>query len=143
MCVKKVHAVFSRVLLIGWASVWLTALPLFHIHLPGVFEQSIGLAHTVFSVDLQGEYAAFDHTTAPDEFRLSILASNSPELGFVATPGEGKKRPLIQLISVLSLFFLPPLSGASVGQDPPLVASNSRWSPHVRWFRGPPSSVSL
>jgi hypothetical protein len=140
--VKKAFVVFSQLFLIGWASVWITALPLFHTHLPGVFEQRIGVPHTVFSPDLPGEFSAFGHQMAPDEFQLSVLASNSPELGFVASPGD-RKKPRIQPIDAGSLFFLSPGPSVSVSQELPLVDSNSRRSPHAHWYRGPPASLSL
>lgn len=143
MRLKRALVVFSQLLLIGWASVWITALPLFHTHLPGVFEQPIGIPHTVFSPDLRGEYSAFGQSRmAPNEFQLSILASNSPELGFVASPGD-KKKLRIQPIDAGSLLFFHPRLSTSVRQELPLVDSNSRWSPHAHWYRGPPASLSL
>ena len=141
--VKKTVVVFAQLLLIGWVSVWVTALPLFHTHLPGVFEQSIGVPHTVFSPDLPGEYSAFGHRTLADEFQLSILASNSPELGFVASSETDKKKPLIQPIHAGSVSFVPPRLSAWLGHELSLIDPNSRWLPHAHWFRGPPTSISL
>ena len=142
MRIKRTLVVFSQLLLIGWASVWITALPLFHTHLPGVFEQPIGIPHTVFSPDLPGEYSAFGHKIAPEEFQLSVLASNSPELGFVASPAD-KKKPRIEPVYAGSPLLLPPRPSASVRQELPLVDSNSRWLSHAHWYRGPPASISL
>ena len=145
MRVRKALYVLSRFLLIGWASVWITALPLFHMHLPSVFQQRIGLPHTVFSPDLPGEYRAFNHTpTTPDDSELSVLASSSPELGFVASFAEnGKRNPLHERNSLLSLIFTPPtrLVSAAV-QELPIIVLNTRWSPDTHGLRAPPP-VSL
>ena len=102
---KASLVVLSRLLIIGWACVWVAALPLFHTHLPGAFEKPVGLPHTVFSSDLPGEFSAFSHRTAWDEAELSALAFHSQELGFVASASldDGKRKPLGQSASVLLL----------------------------------------
>jgi hypothetical protein len=137
--------VFSRFLLVGWASVWITALPLFHTHLPSVFQQPVGVPHTVFSGDLPGEYWAFNHTTTPNESDLSVPASNSPELGFVASLEEdGKRKPWEQGDSVLVVRFAPPaLLRSQPAPQPVIIDSINRWSPHIHGLRAPPEPVSV
>jgi hypothetical protein len=143
--VRKPLHVLSQFLLIGWASVWITALPLFHTHLPGVFQQRVGLAHTVFSPDLPGEYRAFSHTTAHDETELSVLTSNSPELGFVASFEEdGKRNLLYERNALLFGIFTPPTRLASQRvQELPIIVPKTRWSPDTHGLRAPPAPVSL
>jgi len=140
---QKTFIACAQLLLIGWASLWVMALPLFHTHLPGIFQPPIGVPHTVFSPDLPGEYSAFSHKTSVDASQLSVLASSSPELGFVASPEDDKRNPLIQPIYAGSLLFLPACPGATVGLKLLLSDSHSCWSPHAHWFRGPPLSISL
>ena len=72
----------SHLLILAWAITWVTTVPLFHTHLPDVNDGSPprqGLAHTVFSPDLPGE---FSHTHG-GVLHLSTSTQNLPELGFV------------------------------------------------------------
>ena len=87
--------ILSRFLVIGWACVWVAALPLFHTHMPGVLDKPVGLPHTVFSSDLPGEFSAFSHRTASDDAEFSPLAFHSQELGFAASASldDGKRKP--------------------------------------------------
>ena len=145
MGTSKVLLTLSKFLLIVWASVWIAALPLFHTHLPSIFQQPVGLPHTVFSPDLPGEYWAFSHKTTPEEFDLSVLAFNSPELGFIASwENEDKKQPLWEQSSVLIVPSIPPplLSPHGIqalpGVDPTLPDSS-----RIHGLRAPPAPVSL
>ena len=140
-------AVLSRFLLIGWASVWIAALPLFHTHLPSIFQQPVGIPHTVFSPDLPGEYLAFGHTTVPDESELSVLGSHSPELGFVASAAledeDGKRNPQSdRSVSLVPALIAPMLAFQRVHDLPPLDP-HTQWSPDSHGIRAPPARVSL
>ena len=51
----------SRLLILAWVIIWVTTIPLFHTHLPDINDGPTsrqGLAHTVFSPDLPGEFCA-------------------------------------------------------------------------------------
>ena len=72
-----------RLLILAWLIIWITTLPLFHIHAPDTTDRwsalQSGGAHTVFTRDLPGEFSHPFH----DHFgHLSQRAVNSPELGF-------------------------------------------------------------
>lgn len=143
MSARKAFVALSRFLLIGWASLWIAALPLFHTHVPGVLQQPFGVPHTIFSPDLPGEFLAFGQKTAPDDSELSVLVSNSPELGFVASWEDGKRKPLTQHGSLVLLAFIPPILLASHRiRQVSLMDPNSRWSPQSHGFRAPPATVS-
>ena len=80
--------VLSRLLILTWLISWVITIPLFHVHLPDVKDGPVffpsGLAHTVFSPDLPGEFSHFsiarDHRSGLLD--LSQRALNYPELGF-------------------------------------------------------------
>jgi hypothetical protein len=139
-------AVLSKLLIVGWASVWVAALPLFHTHLPGAFEKGVGLPHTVFSSDLPGEFSVFSHhRTASDQAELSAPALHSPELGFVASASldDGKRKPLGQTASL----FLPSVSPDRLlafrrVHAHPVILPEPGWSPDSHGLRAPPAPVS-
>ena len=99
-----------------WVITWVATVPLFHTHLPDVNDlvSRQGLAHTVFSPDLPGEFFC-DHSTG---FHLSTKSQNSPELGFVLSTAEDSKKWIYQAPSVLSicsgLFHSPLLTQSAV-----------------------------
>jgi len=67
---------------LAWVIVWVTSVPLFHTHLPDVNDglaSRQGLAHTIFSPDLPGEFSC-RHSNV---LHLSTKTKTSPELGFV------------------------------------------------------------
>lgn len=136
-----VLAGFSRLSLIAWVSIWVTSLPLFHTHLPGVFQQPIGIPHTVFSPDLPGELQAFRHKTATDEFELSILASYSEELEFVASLEEdGKRKPLSACAPFRIVSLWPPQRiGRPLGKYLPLINQYTSWCVYSLGSRAPPT----
>jgi len=142
---KASLVVLSRLLIIGWASVWIAALPLFHTHLSGAFEKPVGLAHTVFSSDLPGEFSAFSHKTARDEAELSALAFHPQELGFVASASldDSKRKPLGQTASVL-LFPVTPssLQTLQLLHDLPAAHPETLRSQDSHGLRAPPSPVT-
>lgn len=96
----------SYLALLTWLTLWMCALPLFHVHpeadhrhdVPGHVHH--GIAHTVFSSDLSCEYAASPENASPtlEVIGLSAHALNHPELGFIlALFGDdplGKRAPI-------------------------------------------------
>jgi len=87
------RTIFSgRLLIFAWVIIWFTSVPLFHTHLPDISDRLTsqgGVAHTIFSPDLPGEFFRFSTATHQDPFaHLSNRVSNSPELGFVFSAGE-------------------------------------------------------
>ncbi len=88
-----------HMLALVWVILWVATVPLFHTHFPDVndFASGHGLAHTVFSPDLPGEFFYHSHG-----FQLSNKSQNSPELGFVFSTAEDSKKWIYQAPSVLS-----------------------------------------
>ena len=140
MHVRKALVVLSRFLLIGWASVWIAALPLFHTHLPSLLQQSIGLPHTIFSPDLPGEYWAFSHKTDQDASELFASGSSSSELGFVASSEEDAKRKTEErsVILILPSVVSTTLASQRIETLPVIIDPNARWFPHIHGLRAPP-----
>ena len=72
-----------RLLILVWLIAWITAVPLFHVHVPDNTDRwsalQSGGPHTVFTHDLPGE---FSHPFHDHLGHLSQRAVNSPELGF-------------------------------------------------------------
>src|SRR6476661_3273183 len=77
----------GRLVIFAWAIIWFTSVPLFHTHLPDISDKLTsqgGVAHTIFSPDLPGEFFRFSTATHQDPLaHLSNRVSNSPELDFV------------------------------------------------------------
>ena len=89
--VRKI--VWSRLLILTWLIAWVTTVPLFHIHLPDTTAYDPasvqrGLAHTVFTPDLPGEFSCPHDNVA----HLSHRVLNSPELGFALVNDRSKVR---------------------------------------------------
>ena len=85
----------ARPLILAWTVIWIATVPLFHTHLPDISDRAIstgGIAHTVFSPDLPGEFFRFSPATQGPFTHLSNRALNSPELGFVFSSGDPKNR---------------------------------------------------
>ena len=91
-----------HLLTLVWVITWVATVPLFHTHLPDVNDLASrqGLAHTVFSPDLPGEFSCA-HSNG---FHLSTRSQNSPELGFVLSTAEDSKKGTYQPPSVLSIY---------------------------------------
>lgn len=96
-----------------WLLVWITAVPLFHIHLPDNTDRwsllQSGGAHTVLTPDLPGEYAPPSHDSHRDSStHIATRAVNSPELGFIVLGDQAKKWEAFALLDSLSHFRAPP-----------------------------------
>ena len=134
---------YLHVLTLVWVILWVATVPLFHTHLPDVNDLTSrqGLAHTVFSPDLPGEFSC-PHRNG---FQLSLTSKNAPELGFVLSTAEDSKTKTYQAQSVLSIcswqFERPllassavksrsthrkyyPLAGHSTPRAPPFIVSS-------------------
>lgn len=135
----------SRVWISVWPIIWLTAIPLFHIHLPDISDTQaaqVGVAHTVFSPDLQGEYSGISNVKPEHPFpQLLHWVFNSPELGFVLSEDtedreKGKPLPLGVRGSLPDLPFMPLLAIESCSQ------CRQRPAVTLQCPRAPPSVVS-
>lgn len=143
---KASYIMLSRFFVIGWACVWVTALPLFHTHFSGELGKSLAMPHTVFSSDLPGEFSAFMHRTAQDESELSAFALNFQELGFVASASfDGDKRKAPGPTASVFLPRVVPSAAPTLEQLHVALVSESQrlWSQDSRGLRAPPSPVSL
>ena len=121
-----------RLLIVAWLITWVTAVPLFHLHVPDTTDRwsalQSGGPHTVFTRDLPGEFSHPFH----DHFgHLSQRAVHSPELGFAVFNNKSDDEKAKQLH----------VCSESCQVPDPL---------HVRWpfecsrtFRGPPPSHAL
>jgi hypothetical protein len=89
-----------HLLTVGWVLIWVVTVPLFHTHLPDVNDLSSphGLAHTVFSPDLPGEFVAHGNG-----FQLSTKSQNSPELGFVLSTSQDTKKKIYKAPSLFPI----------------------------------------
>ena len=143
--VSGIQKVFpTRLFILTWVILWVITVPLFHTHLPdvtyGPASLQGGLAHTVFSPDLPGEFScAHDHLA-----HVSTRVANSPELGFVLSNEDPKSRKMGQpsVLGVLcGLPNKPFLSNLAIE----LHATHRRlllYSP-PQGPRAPPCAVSL
>lgn len=73
-------------ILLAWLIIWITTLPLFHIHVPDTTDRwsvlQSGGAHTVFTRDLPGEFFhPFHDGQQAHSTHLSNRGVNSPEFG--------------------------------------------------------------
>lgn len=138
--------VWSRLLILTWLIVWVTTVPLFHIHLPDTtaYDPSSvqrGLVHTVYTPDLPGEFSCPHDNFA----HLSHRVLNSPELGFVLVNDRSKDRRVGNTTVVgpsccpLNWHLLPNLGVEvlAIQRSPLLVFGPSPAG------RAPPSFVSL
>src|SRR5262249_51116044 len=85
----------ARLLILAWTVIWIATVPLFHTHLPDISDRAIstgGIAHTVFSPDLPGEFFRFSAANQGPFTHLSNRVVNSPELGFVFSSGDPNNR---------------------------------------------------
>lgn len=107
------------ILLCIWVVNWLLVVPLFHVHADAAHHHHEsgphhgGIAHTVFSKDLDGEFG--DRTTGlQDAGVLSAHSScsfqDSPEIGFALLSDDSKRKLFKCLSSSLAIFALGTLS---------------------------------
>ena len=108
-----------HLLTLVWVITWVATVPLFHTHLPDLNDGQAshqGLAHTVFSPDLPGEFSRA-HSNV---LHLSTKCQNSPELAFVLSTEDSQKRTYGEP----SQLYLPPSQF-----NRPLLATSAIESP--------------
>jgi hypothetical protein len=141
--------IFSRLLILAWVILWIRTVPLFHIHLPDISDGPAafqgGLAHTVFSPDLPGEFSRFCHVSQQNHFaQVSKRVSNSPELDFVLSSEDSKSQKIGEP-SVLGVLCCPPnrLSLPNSANESRPIHSRLLVFAATQGPRAPPSVVSL
>lgn len=96
--------------ILAWVLTWVTVVPLFHTHLPDTTDNwsvaHSGGAHTVFTQDLPGEYASFQHSPHHSP-NLSQRAVNSPEFGLVLLEETTKARKTNRVPTLGASFWSP------------------------------------
>jgi hypothetical protein len=126
----------SLLLILAWVIIWLTTVPLLHIHLPdttgGPASLQGGLAHTVFSPDLPGEFShSFNVAHQEHFFHVSNRVSNSPELGIALLDDNDAKKRKVRQASVLGVQPISPqLLGGEWGNDQTRFYPVSRFESH-------------
>jgi len=136
-----IHTILpSRLLVLAWAIIWFTTVPLFHTHLPDTDRQTSqgGLAHTIFSPDLPGEFFHFSTAHHGPFSQLSNRVSNSPELGFVFSAWQPGAPDVLSVSTRLDRLFVsrPFVESHTVHPRTPVFTAS-------RSPRAPPSLVSL
>ena len=104
--ILKQHSL--HLIIVAWSIAWITAVPLFHVHVPDTTDRwsalQSGGPHTVFTRDLPGEFSHPFH----DHFgHLSQRAVNSPELGFAVFSDKSDDAKAKQLYTVSEFCQLP------------------------------------
>lgn len=95
MRVRSQTLLSARPLVLAWTVFWIATVPLFHTHLPDTSDRTTstgGIAHTVFSPDLPGEFFRFSAASQGPSTHLSNRALHAPELGFVFSSEDPNDR---------------------------------------------------
>ena len=89
------------VVMLAWLITWITAVPLFHVHLPDTTDRwsslQSGGPHTVFTPALPGE---FSHPFQDRFGHLSKRTVNSPELSFTLLSDPVDDQKVKQFLSL-------------------------------------------
>lgn len=134
------NVAWSRVVVLVWASIWMLAAPLFHVHPEADHRHGDashvhgGTVHTVFSPDLSCEFSAYDHASVADD------ESRCP-LHLIAQPPHGSEHLKIDVALASSA---EPQVGKGTVLD---VAAHSFHvnppaRPHAAWQPHPSSSLT-
>ena len=134
------NVAWSRVMVLVWASLWMLAAPLVHIHPEADHHHGAtdhrhgGTVHTVFSPDLPCEFSGYDHAAVADD------ESRCP-LHLIAQPPHGLEHLEIDLILASSAV---PQAGKGTALD---VAAHSFHAypparPHAMWQPHPSLSLT-
>jgi len=90
-----VQTLVSRSILFAWLIIWISSVPLYHLHIPDSTDRwselHSGGAHTILSPDLEGEFSRESQTATPHVSRRIV---NSPEFGLVMLEEESKAQKL-------------------------------------------------
>ena len=133
------NVAWSRVVVLVWASIWMLAAPLFHVHPEADHRHGDashvhgGTVHTVFSPDLSCEFSVYDHASVADD------ESRCP-LHLIAQPPHGSEHLKIDVVLASSA---EPQVGKGTALD---VAAHSFHAnpparPHAVWQPRPSSSL--
>jgi len=128
-----INVAWSRVMVLVWASLWMLAAPLFHIHPEADHRHGAadhthgGTVHTVFSPDLPCEFSVYNHApVAADE-------SRSP-LHLIAQPPHGLEH--LEIDVVLASSAVPQVGkgnaldvAAHFSHAPPPARLHAVWQP--------------
>ena len=103
-----------HLLVLVWLLLWITTVPLFHIHLPDTTDRwsllQSGGAHTVLTPDLPGEYAPPSHDSHREHSaHFAPRTVNSPELGLVLFGAKAKTWDPLTVLGSPSRLRAPPL----------------------------------
>lgn len=130
---------WARFVILAWAIIWFTTVPLFHTHLPDTDRQASqgGVAHTVFSPDLPGEFTRFSIIHYGPFSQLSNRVSNSPELGFIFSAWQVTAPDVLEVGTLLDAPFLSTSVNA-----PHAARCKSLLLPTSSSPRAPPSVMS-
>jgi hypothetical protein len=127
-------------------TIWITALPFFHIHVPDTTDRwsalKSGGAHTVFTPDLPGEFShPFHDSQQRHSSHLSNRAVNSPEIGIaIFDDPDDRKGKTLQVLGAPFRFPDTPLGLSNVVA----IAEKSRRTQLSQTFpasRAPPRIV--
>lgn len=138
-----------RLVILVWMIIWITIIPLFHVHIRDTTDNwsilKSGGAHTVLTPDLPGEFARPSHDS--DEGPRGHLMQrgvNSPELGFVLSNGESNDHKVRDSSFLSSSYdFLDVITSPTSAFS--FTTHTTRFHRYERFpsFRGPPFSFSL
>src|SRR5262245_55482272 len=108
---SPVHPIsWARILILVWLAIWVSTLPLFHVHVPDSTDNwsilQSGGAYTVFSPDLPGEYShRFHNKQQRHSSHVSKRAVNSPEMGITTlSEPDDRKVKALHVLGAQSIF---------------------------------------
>src|SRR5438128_2704241 len=100
---RMIYGWTLRTLICTWATIWLVAIPLYHVHPDANHHHNEsgphhgGIAHSIFSGDLDGEFGTHTAAGGQEPGTLSAhsvcLLEDSPELGFSFLSDSSDRKP--------------------------------------------------
>jgi hypothetical protein len=148
---KRVISFCSRVAILMWASLWMLAAPLFHVHPEAdhrhgeVGHVHGGTVHTVWSPDLDCEYNNHEQATS-GHTQLAHSSDGHAEFGLsLLTDSTDRKslKPFLTLVLWLSPIDVVTNVEQSVRRQPSITAGSSS-APFIHTIasRGPPDLLA-
>ena len=142
---------WSRIAILVWASLWMLAAPLFHVHPEAdhrhgeVGHVHGGTVHTVWSPDLDCEYNSHEQATS-DHPQLAHSGDGHAEFGLsLLTDSTDRKslKPFLTLVLWLSPIDVVTNVEQSVWRQPSITAGSSA-APFIHTIasRGPPDLLA-
>ena len=111
--IPRLRCLAIPTLLRVWIVTWLLAVPLFHVHLDTAHHHNEsgahhgGIAHTIYSGDLKGEFGTPQTTSTKGLLTHSGCAyQDAPELGFSLLSDASDRnvcKPFLTVVSVLAI----------------------------------------